>query len=84
MSDRRPSVRAEIVAALRDGFDGHVRVERGRSETRVFPDGFDEPIVVRSAKRNPRAAGGIDVPATYPAEIVAGIRLDVQAILAAR
>lgn len=86
---RRPSIRAEVVSALQDGFGGQARIERKPRETRVFPDGLDEPIVVRAAPRQGSGRGrgrfgGIDVPASYPDEIVAGIRLDVQAVLAER
>lgn len=62
----------EVVAALRDGFSGEAHVSSSRGVFYVTPHGFDDPITVRR--------DGIDVPDSYPAELVAGIRLDCQAI----
>jgi hypothetical protein len=68
-------------SALHDGFSGRVEIAEVKDphiETRVAyeitPNGFDNPITVNSR--------GLDLPASVPDLMVAGIRLDYQAVMA--
>lgn len=70
------TLRDQIVNALCDGFGHSVikNVVRTGDYTDVFIDGYDEPIRVLPLD--------VLVPDEYEREIVAGIHLDVRAIIA--
>lgn len=69
----------EVVSALRDGF-GHdrVTVRRYRHPRHTIVTVTDLPGEIKVSHM------GIEVPPAYPDVIKAGIRLDLQAIMASR
>lgn len=73
------TLREQITAAIAEGLaePGHdrTRVEAGADTTWIWVDGFPEPIQVKT--------DDVIVPPEF-GDIAAGIRLDVQAILADR
>lgn len=67
---------SEIASALRNGFGGEAQVDFQGWDTIICRiDGIDDPIRVSRFS-------GFEFPDEVPVEIIAGIRLDVQAILA--
>lgn len=73
-----PSLRAEIAQAISEGVGGADRIWEGDDETGVFVAGYDEPILIVDKPRP-----DVIIPDAL-SSLAPGIRLDVQAILAAR
>lgn len=67
----------DIASALRDGFDGKAKVDwAGWNQIVCDVEEIDGPIIVDRKD-------GFHFPDGFPLELMAGIRLDVQAICAA-
>ena len=71
------TLREQIVNAIVDGFGGPEEIEKVEvdgEESRIFVKDHDEPIVVEPLD--------VIVPDSFHSSVGAGIRLDVQAIIA--
>lgn len=67
----------EIGNAIAQGFGNIARAEHGVKESKIYLDGYDEPIIVTSDPHD------VLIPDALKA-VAPGIMLDVQAILASR
>lgn len=73
--EEKQTIRETIVEALKEGFgDDFLKTEVYPLHTYVFTKGSDVPIKVEPLD--------VSIPDTYSPEVIAGIRLDVQTIVA--